>query len=706
MSHHGTTTERRRSTWAYAMGLTLAAAMLSGCTKKLIGVNVYVIDDKTRLEQEVLGTYDVLGGSTQYVQSVWVKAEPDAKPVLGDMGALEQALRDVKDALEKCRAMGRKRSPIDECRLLLNIGALQSSLKQWAKALTALAEADSLAQKYRLVDIRWKVALEFALARFHHRGDRGVLLKDMRAAAQLLDNAPPMVCRDDGPSRRARASLFSWLAMLESENGRGKEALLWLERHASRETLHALGGAHAVLTNASERESLDMVLEAGNDLQQAANRLASHPPDDPNLPSLANEFDDALATYNEAVGQAAESSSALGAVLSSNPPPFVEVQDTLAEDTALLRCAQIGRRLIVWVLRPEEFTWKASSAPWAFLRSASPQEIAKAVLDPVAEALEGVRRLYVLVDDRTIDLPWYEAPWKGNALIASMQVGFETGLSHHVSAYERRNLFRRSLLICAPPGGFAELLKGVRKSFRAVTVVDETSPQTKSLALLVRRHNCSLLPQTLRVNRRQVLQSYVEIGGTRSPTSPTLRAIVAGPMSSSVLFVGSVRPLEGYGDVDTRTIGAVAVLAAQAGCPSLVTRRRPPTGPLPCDVLAAFLKAVAVQSTGEALRAARNEALKRGAPPEDWTCLRIYGSLGMNEDEALEFADEYYEKYGELAVEAQDEGRWEDVVRYCEAALDLVDVIELDEGRSNFYDALSLANYKLARYDEAAKWQR
>ena len=687
-------------------GLLLLATLLTGCAKKLIGVDVYVVDDKTRLEQEVLGTYDELGSRTLYVPSLWITTEPGAPAPRGNRAALQSAVAEVKQALANERSLApAKRRAGDECRLLLNLGALHSSLAQWLDAQRAFGEAAGLAAKHRLLDLAWKIKLETALAAFQQNADRPALLKNLRETAEALKGIPPVLCRDDGASRRARRTLYSRLALLESEAKSWAASFMSVERLATREILQVLGSARVPMADPSEREMAEMAYELRDELRRLAKRLDALPADSRALPSTADEFDETLAEYRETIAPIAETSYALAALFSPEPPSLLEVQESLAEDTALIRCSQFGSTVLVSVVTSEALVCKAVPAPAARLSSASPQEISRIVIQPVAGALHGIRRLYVLADDTTIDLPWYDLVLKGDPLIASKQIAFEISLGHHMSAHSRRNLFRRSLFVCTPPGGLAQTVETAREDFRTLTLLPETSSQIDKFVPIFRRHHCALLPQTFRVNRGQILSSYLEIGRGRSPHSPTLAEIVGVPLNSAAIFLGGARPLEGYDSLDTRTIGALAVLTAQAGCPSIVTRRGPPVGAPPGELLGVFFKTVAVEACGQALHAAQRLALERRIPREQWACFRIYGSLGMNEEEGLEFADAHYEEYVQHAVDAQAEKRWPDVIRHCEAAIALMDVIDLDEGRDRVYDALCLASYRLGKFDEAARWQ-
>jgi hypothetical protein len=62
---------------------TLVALILAGCTKKLVDVNVTIVDQKTALENQILGSYEELGNEVLLLASVRsVDEEGKLKPTI------------------------------------------------------------------------------------------------------------------------------------------------------------------------------------------------------------------------------------------------------------------------------------------------------------------------------------------------------------------------------------------------------------------------------------------------------------------------------------------------------------------------------------------------------------------------------------------------------------------------------------------------
>lgn len=93
--------------------LLLAAALSAGCAGSLLGINLFVVDEKTALEQQVLGTYESIGTDLSSYGSVR-GVNPD--------GSINPPPPMTDSQREVMRAMNNRRYNRDDVNLMLQEG--------------------------------------------------------------------------------------------------------------------------------------------------------------------------------------------------------------------------------------------------------------------------------------------------------------------------------------------------------------------------------------------------------------------------------------------------------------------------------------------------------------------------------------------------------------------------------------------------------
>ncbi|MBI4383871.1 MAG: DUF1318 domain-containing protein [Nitrospinae bacterium] len=107
------TTKRRNVPTAGFWAAGLSAVLFSGCAGKLVDVNVTVVDQKTALENQILGSYEELGNDMMLLASV---------RSVDESGRLRTVAQIPPGKLKAIRAMQRREFNRDDIQSFKQIG--------------------------------------------------------------------------------------------------------------------------------------------------------------------------------------------------------------------------------------------------------------------------------------------------------------------------------------------------------------------------------------------------------------------------------------------------------------------------------------------------------------------------------------------------------------------------------------------------------
>jgi hypothetical protein len=83
--------------WIKALGISVSFFCITGCAEKLVDVNVTIVDQKTALENQILGSYEELGNEVLLLASVRsVDEEGKLKPVIEIPKGKRKALKAMQ----------------------------------------------------------------------------------------------------------------------------------------------------------------------------------------------------------------------------------------------------------------------------------------------------------------------------------------------------------------------------------------------------------------------------------------------------------------------------------------------------------------------------------------------------------------------------------------------------------------------------------
>ncbi|MBM4049531.1 MAG: hypothetical protein FJ279_30925, partial [Planctomycetes bacterium] len=417
--------------------LAILLSLAPGCGRKLAEVNVYITDEKTRLESEVLGKYQDLATEPLVIPSAKASSPPGAPALPLSGKAAQEALRQFQDNL----AFLRKPGPMfagrreQECATLYNIAALHSSLGQTAEALKSLGEAEQLADACQLFDLKWKILFEQALLR---DADRLALL---RKAVDALETAPQFMVKAAPANARLKGNLYQNVVLDLMAKNEVEPALAYAERFATQETVCLL--AHEVLafSDPNHAEFMAGFDEAKAKLLAAHARLAAAT--DATRPKAQKDFQAALKQYRDHIAKPPAEAAALAPLLRVTAPEAVEVLEYLPKDTCLVRYFLTPQKVVAWTLSAEGLRPAMVEAGRPFNEtlgrlSANPLRytaddlavLSKTLVEPVAARLEKTARVYLVAEGKLSNVPWPELPCGKGRMIDRFQLGFAASLTH------------------------------------------------------------------------------------------------------------------------------------------------------------------------------------------------------------------------------------------------------------------------------------
>jgi len=566
------------------------------------------------------------------------------------VGEMKQAVRDLDAAAAAARAApgrgGRR----------LELMARASA----AEVLYRLGRADEAGQRFERVladaraglflDLEWRLLAAAAL-----RQDSAELRG--QALERLETRLPPLAGDLTGEGRLAADALYEAEARAALDRGDAVAALVALERREARR-LAALvlrrplqgrvGAGAPVAAERRAREAAADALarvepEAGDDaVAQARAALEAH-----------------AAAARRLVEQAGTGFDLLLGVAPFDPAELIRL---LSQETMLLRYARLGDDVVAFRVNASGVRAERLSSGYQELRGriralASPETsdealgvLSWALLGRFKEELGEVERLYVAVDELGLDLPFAALRLEDRALGDRLELAHLTRAADLPAVWKRRNLNRSTALFLTADGGAAEvseLLPAGKRVFarRRVLGSGEATPE---------RFRSSVRGTGVVHSRRGLVLDGVfpEASGLELASDAPgfgrmrLNRVAALPLSANLVAFERSERRGGASRQRSALLGLQGSLIA-AGAPSmLVDLTEGDSGPgrgfYPTlyAALTTASKGAALAAAGRAVRDAGDAEAASARDRLDWARVRLYGYLGLDEQEARALAEE------------------------------------------------------------------
>ncbi len=710
--------------------LALAAVLGAGC--KPIEVQVTLVDQATRLEQEVVGSYQDLGRRIALQPSpaaLGLPQESAAELGLGKF-SLQQAVRDLQAALDALSTRDSRRGEsraAAEARLRYNLFSCRLRQGRVKEARLELAKAKRLARRRRLLDLMWKIQIEEALLAPPARRP-----KLLRQAADALFKTPLFLLHDEPTDRALRAALerrvvenlLAGKGAGEDEDAGPEAALNMVETFAALPLCIMMDRRGEPLGPAEARK----LYEAAAPLRRAAiekhRRLllyeaAEGDPDSAKtLDRLAREFDQAVRDLARAVGEF--DSIRFGRFYYFQPMDAADAQAELPDDAAYVRYYLAGRRLHAWVVASEAIAHAATDVDAAWLASvqraaedplayseADVRRWSAAALKPIAKPLSGARRIYLAPGPALSPLPWPALRLGGKMLCERAQLAFEPHAFTFVLANEARKLFKRSVAFFPRETGDESLREQISRSFKRMTTLTEKKVTLEAVKSLLHSNDVAYLGPTYLLHFSRPWESYVAFNGSATLRRTRLRDLGGVDFTGQLLALAEVDGATFRSQIDEQPLDRTIDVLAAIGAPSIVAAMPAPGAKTPTDLWNAFFANFVTLPPGEALRRAQVAAAKAHPRGRAWTRLRLFGHLGLDKEQAEEFAEE---AYGELlaergaAVKAKD---WPAVLRASEQAIELLPFLPSRQAdRLAHEQTAAVAAFRALRFQDAVEHGR
>jgi len=97
--------------WIKTLGIYISFFFITGCAEKLVDVNVTIVDQKTALENQILGSYEELGNEVLLLASV---------RSVDEEGKLKPVIKVPKGKRKALKAMQRQEFNLDDIREFKN----------------------------------------------------------------------------------------------------------------------------------------------------------------------------------------------------------------------------------------------------------------------------------------------------------------------------------------------------------------------------------------------------------------------------------------------------------------------------------------------------------------------------------------------------------------------------------------------------------
>lgn len=126
----------KKNNWIKTFSIYISFFFLAGCAEKLVDVNVTIVDQKTALENQILGSYEELGNEVLLLASVRsVDEEGKLKPVI-------EVPKGKRKALKAMQRQEFNRDDIQEFKSTLCAGEGNDGLLKYFENERTLKDAD------------------------------------------------------------------------------------------------------------------------------------------------------------------------------------------------------------------------------------------------------------------------------------------------------------------------------------------------------------------------------------------------------------------------------------------------------------------------------------------------------------------------------------------------------------------------------------
>ncbi|MBI2191633.1 MAG: CHAT domain-containing protein [Planctomycetes bacterium] len=643
---------------------------------------------------------------------------------------------------------GREASPDlglrrDQCAIHFNMAQVAELASDAPSARESLALARETADRFRLSDFQWKVRYRAALLLPEGEPAEG-LLAALLEAIGILESAPPLD-PFPAPDQRLADALYRRAVELMAQQGRLDEAFRLAERAQEQPLVAA--AVHQPFSFRSEtyqalaaplRASLESLREIRSELASARPESGGDETSSGVHAALQKRFDDELARYRQRLDDVARDYPEMASLFRVGVAGAEEIQQLIAEDNLVLKYFVAGKHLLVWALTSSDLTshvipWDPALLPAAAAAAAGGQgpaaassALAERLLGPVAAPLSVHRRVYLIADPALAEVPWESLAAPGSPpLHERAELAFLSSANAFFFSYFKRSPHKKTLLLAGPAEATQAGVPPAGGSDPFAMAVErfEAAGRPAKLLDLLHQYHAVQLSGPIDLNASDPLATSLAAGPglRRFGLVQAARAIEAGrpysiaefnPEASSgaLVTLAQLRSAEGF--ASPASVGLLARALTFAGFPSILTHVAAP-GPAgdaadPEAIhrfLQEFYRLWRDHSAGEALRQAQDAAARAGVPASVWGRFRLFGHLGLDASEALEFAQTHWEQTFQAAWKAastaRDEAEYAEAVRYFENALSLVEIRKAGDRLPTLYRNLAIASFKARLHEKA-----
>ena len=698
--HHATARRPQTMKRPLAAALLMALAVCSSCRGPQIDITL--LDRRTRLEEEIRGTYQPIGRSVPLAPTPQALGLP---AVAANRAVLLQTVQQLQAALDRLskQPLPAGESPsVCRARLHYNLFAAYAQSGQAEQALGHLEQAEAIADSRRMFGLLWKVQYERALLQTEGRTDALV-----EAATALYDERPPFLLPNDPLDRRMRQALVGHLVDGCTADGDPVQAVDAVETGAALDMCLFLAGLRRPPQPEGAPEGYARLIEAREAVVSKHRELLLHRAtneSDAKLARARQAFAEALVAYQEAEG--AMSYARFDAQL-RNYFGFEGVQASEGRDlglvtqgTAYLRYYLRGRILHIWQVyagseeededqgqgidHTQVQLTDAVIATLASLRGrplawepAQAAALAQVLIAPIAEKLTEakVTRAYIAAPPELMPVPWPALPYGKGVLCERVQLAFVTSVAELSMAYENPPLVKRSLLFCPSAAGDDRLRDVVTAEFEDTVVLAGEALDSRRLLAAAARTNVIHLGRPYYLCASRPWESHLALSDPRSLQRTRLAEMASVALARQIVLLShtdaatlggqeSQGPL--YRTVDALTAaGAATVVAAWPGAGN--------TGADP--VWQDFYLELASRPPGEALRLAQVKALRSRPASKAWAAVRLFGHLGPTDKEAEEHVEVALDSLAGARARAVKTQDWAEVLRLAKQTALLLNIL-------------------------------
>ena len=708
---------RRTSGHVALLVAVIALAWIGPGCRPLVGIRARIrLDDRTRLEREVLGTRGQVPPQGVLLRLMTEDAEPEPAEEVRLRDAELVDLQSRLDAVKARDAWLRSWQVI----VLHNRAVLRARLGDREGAAQLLEAAAERARLYALPTLLWQV--QMTAAELDGRDSRWENWLDggLRPARAAILSATDYALEDS----TRRGELYERLVRAALDAGRAEDALrLAAEREATDLARSAPPGALAVADGplADATRELD---RARSEAAEARGIACSIDPE--NVGTSAARVQTALQNALDALEDARAALTGLspaGGLIVPDPVDVGSVRETLTPGTALLVYEPTGAdEYAAFALTPEAFRaervfFPASTAARASVVNALAERVppqglddaGRLLLSPFEDLLTAdVTRLYLALPASLHALAWQSLPLDGVTLAERFNVAFLGGLSDLQWGFRQKRFGRREVLVTTGwPSAGAPVAQALSNE-SGVRAFDVGRRGKRDLLQEARLADMLWLGNPVRLLPNAPVEGHVAFPGElERAVGITLGDLAAARMGASCVAFANVPP-SAYGSESAGALRALVRAAMAGGVPSIACGLG--ADAMPAEASTAYWTEF-IRSAREGSAAQAHRVALAKVEPRWREAFRLFGFAGMNDAEFAEFATLEFGDVLRAAMTDLAAGRAE------QAAAGFIELARMAEARpveSEADRSVLLANIEqyivkcwdeLRRYDRATQHQ-